>query len=293
MSKAQRRGFTLVELLVVIAIIGILVGLTVPAVQKAREAANRTQCANNMKQIALAMHLFHDGNKHLPRTGLNELVSWAWMILPELEQQNLFRKIDINMPVSQVDFTPFLTHLPIFLCPSRGSRDHVAYPIVQATFCQLQISPYGSVSDYAACIGTTGSDDVISVMTANPPLYFSPNGALELKRGVKFAEFTDGLSNTFLIGEKHVPGDYPGYYPWDCSVFDGHNTVCNTRSAGPGFPLATSLSDTRLLFGGPHPGNCMFAFADGGVRPIRNSTTPEILGRYANRSDNLPVGVDE
>ena len=68
--------------------------------------------------------------------------------------------------------------------------------------------------------------------------------------------------------------------------------MCNTRSAGPGFPLATSLKDMRLLFGGPHPGNCLFAFADGGVHSVRNSTTPEILGRYANRSDNLPVGLD-
>ena len=94
----QRSAFTLIELLVVMAIISILIGLLMPAVQSAREAANRTQCANNLKQIGLAMHLYHHQHDTLPfsRRTLMEGQSWAWMILPYLEQQALFNQWPAN-----------------------------------------------------------------------------------------------------------------------------------------------------------------------------------------------------
>src|SRR5579871_5179861 len=105
----HRRAFTLIELLVVIAIIAILIALLVPAVQKVREAAARTQCQNNLKQLGLAMHSFHDINKGFPIEGYYSTVSWPTQILPYIEQQNA-----ANTPGANI-----LT----FLCPGRPFRD--------------------------------------------------------------------------------------------------------------------------------------------------------------------------
>src|SRR5262245_43042379 len=129
----------------------------------------------------------------------------------------------------------------------------------------LSVTSAVAVGDYAACTGTTGADSDLLIP-------FGPvipqNGSFRAVSGVKFAEFTDGLTNTFLFGEKHAPTSTYGKFPNDCGVYDGHHPACSQRAGGPDFPLAVSDTDTSWKFGSAHPGICQFAFADGTVRPI-------------------------
>jgi prepilin-type N-terminal cleavage/methylation domain-containing protein len=120
-GRPRRGGFTLIELLVVIAIIAVLIGLMLPAVQRVREAANRTKCANNLKQIGLAVQNYSSMKEVLPPSRLpNEGPSWAWLILPQLEQNNVYRQWNFgNLAIYQIDSTVLATAIPTYFCPSR------------------------------------------------------------------------------------------------------------------------------------------------------------------------------
>jgi prepilin-type processing-associated H-X9-DG protein len=116
----------------------------------------------------------------------------------------------------------------------------------------------------------------------------NPNGAFTAA-GVRFEQITDGLSNTLLVGEKHVPRGAEGAYPWDCGHYDGHNPVCNTRPAGPEFPLAVQPNDTYWKFGSHHPNLCQFVFCDGSVHTLSTAIDPVTLGLLSQRNDYLPT----
>jgi prepilin-type processing-associated H-X9-DG protein len=148
------------------------------------------------------------------------------------------------------------------------------------------MSPAVAAGDYAASLGSTALDTPL-IIGNNPPIM--PNGAFEAVQGVRFAAITDGLSNTLLVGEKHVPPYSISFAPLDCGLYDGHTPMCNTRAAGPAFPLAVSQQDSNWKFGSAHPGLCQFVFCDGSVHALLNTIDPYILGLLAQRNDGMPV----
>jgi prepilin-type N-terminal cleavage/methylation domain-containing protein len=163
MSGAQRRGrrpgFTLIELMVVIAIIALLAGLLLPAVQMVREAANRTQCANNLKQIGLACRAYELDHHTLPPSLVVEMgPSWMFMILPYIEQEQLFKRWDMNKTYYDQTDEVRLTPVSIYFCPSRRvpsdePRASVAWDIPSNCTTNNFPNRPGALSDYAGSIG--------------------------------------------------------------------------------------------------------------------------------------------
>ncbi|MFO0863659.1 MAG: DUF1559 domain-containing protein [Gemmataceae bacterium] len=176
-------GFTLIELLVVIAIIAVLIALLVPAVQKVREAAARSQCQNNLKQIALALHGYHDVYKSFPpregMPGYNGRISGIVAILPYVEQNALFQQVEAGKGTVPWDgaFTPWQAKVPIFICPSDAANSS------------------GSIQpmNYMLCSG----DSVDQHTTTN-----GGRGLFGYATKHRMASITDGTSNTIMIGER-------------------------------------------------------------------------------------------
>jgi prepilin-type N-terminal cleavage/methylation domain-containing protein len=209
MKSRLRTGFTLVELLVVIAIIGILIALLLPAVQAAREAARRTQCTNNMKQIGLALHNYHDTNKRLPMGSFHSTICgrWSWQprILPFVEGGAEYDQLDFHLHGWQGNNYQYIKAIhQNFLCPSDTLFDEMREEegFAAPTWVLSQ-------SDYAACIGdymnSTGIGDPHMYGNVGVSPYTTPVKVRGMMGrwwwGARFADVTDGLSNTICVGE--------------------------------------------------------------------------------------------
>jgi prepilin-type N-terminal cleavage/methylation domain-containing protein len=312
LGRGRRDGFTLIELLVVIAILGVVIGLLLSAIQKVREAANRATCANNLKQIGLAIHQFHDTQGCLPPSSIAPgWATWAVLILPYMEQGNVFGQWDLHQRYYQQAGAPnsplLQVNVPSFLCPSRRSAASTGYSMQgdERTIPAVFPMTPGGLSDYAACqgngIGVGNAYANGALIIANyrlSGLFTDPQTTVVSWRSrTTFASIVDGTSNTFFVGEKHVQPTKFYQGPEDSSVFNGDNTYPFSRIAGQHdasvLPLASSPTDNTLpsfKFGSYHPGVCQFVLGDGSVRAIPTSIDIETLTRLAVRNDGLPVG---
>jgi prepilin-type N-terminal cleavage/methylation domain-containing protein/prepilin-type processing-associated H-X9-DG protein len=302
-TNPPRPAFTLIELLVVIAIIAVLIGLLLPAVQKVREAAARSTCQNNLKQIGLAIHNYHDTNKALPPSRLGpQYASWFVLILPYVEQGALYAQWDTTKTYYQQTPAARATSVKLFYCPTRR-----APPLLSS---QFEVSSTG-VPDGQEYPGALG-DYACNGGQFNGPIVDNPgcagamcaaiaqvtNGQLASSRSqTSLASITDGTSNTFLAGEKHVPQSKFGQSgpSWgDGAIYNSDFPRNFCRIAGPpSFSLGQGPDDLtgpwHCRFGSYHPGVCQFVYADGHVAALDNQTDLTVLQRLAVINDGQTV----
>jgi prepilin-type N-terminal cleavage/methylation domain-containing protein/prepilin-type processing-associated H-X9-DG protein len=312
-----RQAFTLIELLVVIAIIGILIGLLLPAVQKVREAAARMSCTNNLKQIGLALHGYHDANNSFPSgyvdgntdpnsTPDNDVgPGWGWasMILPYVEQGNVYNQINFSQGVGVGSNTAISQKsLTTFQCPSDPYQQ--AFPVYDSSFS----NPIARVA-HGNYVGCNGWEECFSGAGGNP----QPGGGADGLSGTygqagvglfyrnshnRMANVTDGLSNTIIAGERsgnHAPSTWTGavargrcpawmavqppspYSPPPGPAYDNADfgealvlSHCNaTHTPNADFPIFDP--DTFYSF---HTGGANFLFGDGSVHFLTSGIDP-------------------
>ncbi len=303
MNTTRRVGFTLIELLVVIAIIGILIALLLPAVQKVREAAGRTKCANSLKQVGLALHSYYDINGTLP-FGLtlhspytkppDDRWYWSWMaiLLPYLEQQNLYNSA-LDYVHRTNNWNPWFPEnpalyapQPMYQCPM-DERSLVAAKVVNGWTIHVAFTEF---------LGVTGT-----VMDANDGLFFPDSH-------IRFAEITDGLSNTLMVGERPASKDlvfgwwfagagqqslkYP-YQNGSSDVVLGVNEIntsgdyhCPSGAAHPYHFGPGDLNNNcdQFHFWSLHPGGAHFLLADGSTQFFNYSINLDILTALSTRA---------
>ena len=276
--SGKRPAFTLIELLVVIAIIALLLGLLLPAVQRVREAAARIQCDNNLKQIGIGLHNFHFTHDSFPTNGgpapgqanliwtdwgsgraywglanpmaspAEQTGSWAFSLLPFVEQDNIFKAGDQGAPVR------------LYVCPSRGRVPSQPVPPSDPVFARLTYGNGGlnpwSTTDYAG--------NGLLLVNRWPAGGVPREGEPRRMRNV-----TDGLSNTILVGEKAMDRrsfNTGGWY-WNEPIFSGGSGGTD-RWGTEIIPDGVGTS-FEFNWGSSHIGSAMFLFGDGSVRPLR------------------------
>lgn len=301
-----RRGFTLVELLVVIAIIGILVALLLPAIQMAREAARRTSCNNNLKQIGLGLHMYHDTFGRLPagwmakdphghaeHDWLGE-PGWGWAaaILPYMEQTTVYGEmINFNLPITApVNQEARETELEIYRCPS---------DIGKPTFVLAEghhdddHDDHHHDDDYAPI--TLATANYVGVFGTEDPHHVyehgeRPNGAFGVNDQRSFRDFLDGTSETFIVGERTAKLSYS---TWVGAVHGGEHAparVVGVATFPPNSDAAFHPEAPTHNFSSLHPAGTQFVAADGSVKLINESIDEQVYHALCTLAGGEVVG---
>lgn len=310
-----RKGFTLIELLVVIAIIAILIALLLPAVQQAREAARRSQCVNNLKQLGLALHNYHDTHGVLPpgwigvdaatrqphaEDGVSGF-SWGTMILPMLDQTPLYNRINFSdscMSTAGNNNQALLrTILPAFRCPSDSGPqtwqifDEATGATPLATLANANyVGAFGnSVQGYT---DYSWEDDIED---NGPDHQIRGNGMFWHNSNVRFRDVSDGLSNTVLVGEHKTDllpdpaePDEQWFSTWGAVIPEGAEAIARVLGLAdhtPNHP-STHLDD----FSSPHVGGAHFLFGDGRVRFLTENVDLGLFKAINTRAGGEVVG---
>jgi prepilin-type N-terminal cleavage/methylation domain-containing protein len=284
----SRRGFTLIELLVVIAIIGVLVALLLPAVQHAREAARRASCINNLKQVGIALHGYHDQTGALPM-GYSHSPGYTWggfgwaaAILPQLEQTPLFNTINFDLPAwTAENSTSCLARPGVYLCPSDDTSEGNFLDRDEFRF---------AMGSYVASFGPGDMD------FGNPE---DRRGLFSRNSRTRFSEIRDGLSQTLAASERHNgtfqvlsnAGHLQAETVWIGAIREepdddhGHTTLFQT-----GHPPTSPDMDDRDA-ASRHDAITHFLFADGSVKPLKQSIDMTVYRALGTRAGNESISA--
>jgi prepilin-type N-terminal cleavage/methylation domain-containing protein len=304
-------GFTIVELLVVIAIIGILVALILPAVQAAREAARRMECANHLKQIGTAFHLHHDTHKHFPTNGWGwewagdahrgfdqrQPGSWCFNVLPFLEQEAARELASDPVSAAKLMQTP----IQVLYCASRRSSSN--YPVLATAPLLHNSVPVNEASrtDYAVSGGDTIIHTPAGPPSVNPavlnsyawPPFQRATGISYVRTQIRMAAIADGTSNTAMVGEKYLARQH---YRSGMSLGDDQPPFigddADNRRWTDEPPRRDSSDDNVQHFGSAHPGGCQFVLCDGSTRSISYTIDATVFKYFGHRHDGTPINLE-
>jgi len=311
-----RKGFTLIELLVVIAIIAILIALLLPAVQQAREAARRTQCKNNLKQIGLALHNYHDIYNVFPPGYIARNVSrsapianetgqgyaWSFAIMPQIDQANLVNQIDTNRNADDANnlLLAQSTVLTGFLCPTDPAPTFFDVANPSGGNVSLPASSYVGIFGYGSVSMTPGNG----------------TGVFFRNSGIRFRDITDGTSNTFCAGERRHEHNFRSGVPavasnstWYAAIPGlsrpgGMSGMMSGATEGPGSMILGHVGQTMMMggmsmqmhsnpnqtnhivhFSSQHVGGVQFLLCDGSVHFLSENVDYNTFRNLGERND--------